>query len=53
MLDLGSYHLAALAQSEGTKPLASAFQPVQDALQTAATARVQAEKAMIVPGVFA
>jgi hypothetical protein len=51
MLDLGSYHLAALAQSEGTKPLASAFQPVQDALQTAATARVQAEKAMTVPRV--
>ena len=41
----------ALAQREGTKPLASAFQPVQDTLQTAATARVQAEKAMIVPRV--
>jgi hypothetical protein len=51
MLDLGSYHLAALAQSEGTKALASAFQPVQDALQAAATARVQAEKAMILPRV--
>jgi hypothetical protein len=31
--------------------LASAIQPAQDALQTAATARVQAEKAMIVPRV--
>ena len=46
MLDLGSYHLAALAQSEGTKALASAFRPVQDELQTATTARVEAEKAM-------
>jgi len=48
MLDLGRYHLAALAQSEATKALASAFQPVQDELQTAATARVEAEKAMTV-----
>lgn len=46
MLDLGRYHLAALARSESTKPLASAFQPVQGELQTAADARVQAEKAM-------
>jgi hypothetical protein len=46
MLDLGRYHLAALVRSEGTKPLASAFQPVQGELQTAADARVQAEKAM-------
>ncbi len=46
MLDLGRYHLAALAQSEGTKALASAFQPVQDALRVAATARVEAEQAM-------
>jgi hypothetical protein len=48
MLDLGRYHLAALAQSEATKALASAFQPVQDNLQTATTARVEAEKAMTV-----
>jgi hypothetical protein len=46
MLDLGRYHLAALAQSEGTKPLAGAFQPAHDELQTAAQARVQAEKEM-------
>jgi len=47
--DLGRYHLAALAQGEGTKALASAFQPVQDELQTAITARVEAEKAMTNP----
>jgi hypothetical protein len=46
MLDLGRYHLAALARSESTKPLASVFQPVQSELQTAADARVQAENAM-------
>jgi hypothetical protein len=51
MLDLGRYHLAALAKSEGTKVLASAFQPAQDELQTAATARIEAEKAMTVPRV--
>jgi len=51
MLDLGRYHLAALAQSEGTKQLASAFQSVQDELQTATTARLEAEKAMTVPRV--
>ena len=50
-LDLGRYHLAALAQSEGTKALASAFKPAQDELQTAATARVEAEKAMTVRSV--
>jgi hypothetical protein len=48
MLDLGRYHLAALAQSEATKALASAFQPAQDNLQTATTARVEAEQAMTV-----
>jgi hypothetical protein len=48
MLDLGRYHLAALAQSEGTKALASAFEPIHSGLQTAAEARVQAEKAMTV-----
>jgi hypothetical protein len=46
MLDLGRYHLAALAQREGTKALASAFQPAQNDLQTATTARVEAEMAM-------
>ena len=51
MLDLGRYHLAALAQSEGTKALASAFKPAQDELQTATTARVEAEKAMTNPRV--
>jgi hypothetical protein len=51
MLDLGRYHLAALAQSESTKQLASVFQSVQDELQTATTARVDAEKAMTVPRV--
>ena len=48
MLDLGRYHLAALAQSERAKPLASAFQTVHDLLETAA-ARVAAEKAMTGP----
>jgi hypothetical protein len=46
MLDYGRYHLAALAQSDGTQPLASAFRPAQDNLQTAASTRVEAEKAM-------
>ncbi len=51
MLDLGRHHLAALAQSVGTKALASAFQPTQDELQTATAARVEAEKAMTNPRV--
>jgi hypothetical protein len=46
MLGLGRYHLAALARSEGTKELASAFKPAQDELQTATTARVEALQEM-------
>jgi hypothetical protein len=47
--NLGSYHLAALAQSEGTKLLANVFQPVQDAMRAATAGRVEAEKAMTGP----
>jgi hypothetical protein len=46
MLDLGRYHLAALAQSEETKALASAFQARQSTLRTATAARVEAEQSM-------
>ena len=46
MLDLARYHLAALARSEGTQAFASAFQPAQNDLRTATTARVEAEQAM-------
>ena len=42
MLSSGSNHLTALDQTAETKPLIGAFQPVQEDLQTAATARVQA-----------
>ena len=46
MLGLGRYHLAALAWSECTKALVSAFRPAHDELQTATTARVEAEMGM-------
>jgi hypothetical protein len=49
MLGSGSNHLTALAQTEETKPLISAFQPAHDELEAAATARVLAEKAMGAP----
>jgi hypothetical protein len=42
MLSSGSNHLTALGQMPETKPLISAFQPVQEDLQTAGVARVLA-----------
>jgi len=51
MLSSGSNHLTALDQTPETKPLIGAFQPVQEDLQTAAAARVLAEKAMGAPRV--
>jgi len=53
LLGLGRFHLAALAQSDATKGLATAFQPTQDALAAAKTGREQAEDALIAPRVGA
>ncbi len=53
LLDLGRYHLAALAQREEAKGLIAAFQPAHEALAMAKAAREQAEEAMVGPRVAA
>jgi hypothetical protein len=53
LLDLGNFHLAALEQSETTKPLANAFKSTVDALAAAKAAREQAEQGLIKPRVAA
>lgn len=52
MLSSGSNHLTALNQTEETKHLIAAFQPVKDELQAATAARTLAEEAMGAPRVI-
>jgi hypothetical protein len=51
VLALGRYHLAALAETEVTSGVRSAFEPVQAALEAAYSARLAAENDLVVPRV--
>jgi hypothetical protein len=53
LVDLGNFHLAALAQDEATKGLTTGFKPSVDALTAAKVAREQAEQGLISPRVAA